>query len=201
MKLYGFPMSPNSRRVHLTLEEIGEPYEYVVVDLTQGEHKQPEYLALNPNGRVPTFVDGGYVIWESHAIMQYLAAKFPDRGLDGGNPHERGDISKWLFTNAAHLGPAASRVFSHTIRLPEDRRIERVAEEGRVEVIKTLGILDEALKGKEWLVSARLTLADISFAPTIAFAPMLGFDLSPFPQVTAWLERYKERPAFKKVYG
>lgn len=201
MKLYGFPMSPNSRRVQLTLEEIEEPYEYVTVDLTKGEHKQAEYLALNPFGRVPTLVDGGYVLWESHAILQYLAAKYPEKGLDGGNPHEKGEIAKWLFANAAHFGPAAARVFAHTIRLPEEQRMPRVAEEGRAEVTKVLGVLEEALKGKEWLVSARLTLADIAFTPTLAFAPMLGFDLSQYPHLSAWLDRIRDRPSYKKIYG
>lgn len=201
MRLYGFPMSPNSRRAHLTLEEIGEPYEYVTVDLTQGEQKKPEYLALNPFGRVPTLVDGGLVIWESHAIMQYLTAKYPEKGLDAGSPAERGEISRWLFANAAHFGPSCSRIFAHTMRLPEEQRIARVAEEGRAEAMKTLGILEEALKGKEWLVSGRLTIADLSFAPTLAFAPMLGIELDGFPQVTGWLDRIKERPSFKKVYA
>ncbi|NUO54495.1 MAG: glutathione S-transferase family protein [Polyangiaceae bacterium] len=200
MRLYGFPMSPNARRVHLTLEEVGEPYEYVLVDLTKGEQKKPEYLALNPAGRVPTFVDGGYVLWESHAIMQYLAAKYPEKGLDGGSAHERGEIAKWLFMNAAHFGPAFARIFAHTIRLPEDQRIARVADEGRAEATKSLGILEESLKGKEWLVSARLTIADLAYAPSLAFASMLGVDLSPYTHVSGWLDRIKERPSFKKVF-
>ncbi len=201
MKLYGFPMSPNSRRVHLVLEEVGEPYEYVEVDLTKGANKAPEYLALNPCGRVPTLVDGGYVIWESHAILQYLAAKYPKHGLDGDGAPERGEVAKWLFLNASHFGPAFARVFAHTIRLPEDQRIPRVAEESRAEVTKVLGILDAALAGKEWLVSGRRTLADLAYAPTLTFAPMLSFDLSTVPQVEAWLGRMKERDSYKKVYG
>lgn len=201
MKLLGFAMSPNVRRAQLTLEELGLPYELVPVDLMSGEHKKPEYLALNPNGRVPTLVDGDFVLWESHAIGEYLASKAPDKKLDGQTPAERAEISKWTYLNAAHFGPSFARVFAHTIRLPEDKRIASVAKEGRAEATKILGILDGALAGKQWLVGGRITLADLSYAPSLAFAPMLGFDLAKYPNIAAWLGRMKERPAFKKVLG
>src|SRR5262245_10204350 len=113
MKLYGFPMSPNSRRAQLVLEELGLAYEYVTVDLMTGAQKKPEYLALNPNGRVPTLVDGEFVLWESHAIGEYLAEKHPTKRLGGSSPAERGEIGKWTYLNAAHFGPAFARVFAH----------------------------------------------------------------------------------------
>lgn len=201
MKLYGFPMSPNSRRAQLTLEEIGVAYEYVAVDLASGAHKGPEYLAINPFGRVPTLVDGDFTLWESHAILEYLAAKHPEAGLGPKTPVERGEISRWMFLNAAHFGPANAAIFAHTIRLPEDQRIPKLAENGRAEATRIFGVLDAALAGKTFLVGERVTLADLSIAPAAAFAPMLGLDLSTYPNVTAWIERLKSRPSFKKVMG
>lgn len=201
MKLYGFPMSPNVKRAQITLEEAGATYELVPVDLTQGEHKQPAYLALNPNGRVPTLVDGELVLWESHAICEYVAAKYPTAKLGGQSPEEIGSIAKWTYANAAHFGPAFAGIFAHTIRLPEEQRIPRIAENGRAEATRMLGILNDALAGKRHLVGERLTIADISFAPSLSFAPMLGFDLGMWPNVASWLAALKERPAVKKVLG
>jgi glutathione S-transferase len=206
MKLYGFPMSPNSRRAQLALEELGIAYEYVTVDLMKGEQKAPAYLALNPNGRVPTLVDGEFILWDSHAIAEYLAAKHPDKKLDGTTPAERAEVAQWTYLNAAHFGPAFARVFAHTMRLPEDQRIPRVAEEGRAEATRVIGVLDQALRGrdgqpKEWLVASRITVADLAFGATLPFASMLGFDLSGYPSVASWLERLMARPSFKKVLG
>jgi glutathione S-transferase len=199
MRLYGFPMSPNVRRVQIVLEEVGAPHEFIPVDLAAGAQKAPEYLLLNPNGRVPTLEDDGLVIWESHAISLYLAAKYPQARLDGETPAERGSIAKWLFLNAAHFGPAFAGVFAHSFRLPEDQRIPKIAENGRAEATKILGVLDGALKDRATLATDRFTLADISFAPSLFFAPMLGFDLAQHPHVAAWFERLKERPSVRKV--
>jgi glutathione S-transferase len=201
MKLYGFPMSPNSRRAQLTLEELGLPYEYVTVDLMTAAQKAPEYLAVNPFGRVPTLVDGDFTLWESHAILEYLVAKHPESGLGPKTPVERGDISRWMFLNAAHFGPANAAIFAHTIRLPEDQRIPKLAENGKIEGNRILGVMNAALEGKTFLVGERLTIADLSIAPAVMFAPMLGFDLSAYPNVAAWIERLKARPAFKKAMG
>jgi glutathione S-transferase len=200
MKLYAFQMSPNSRRVQLALEELGVQYEYVNVDLSKAEQKAESYVALNPNARVPTLVDGDFVLWESHAINEYLAGKYPEKRLGGESPAERGEIAKWCFLNAAHFGPANAKVFQHTMRLPEDQRLPRLVEEGRTEGNRVLALLDQALAGKEWLVGGRITLADIALVPTVAFTPMLGFDLSKLANVNAWLARIKARPAAKKMF-
>lgn len=201
MKVYGFPMSPNVRRVLVVLAELGIDHELVPVDLMAGAHKQPDYLAVNPNGRVPTLVDGDLVLWESHAIIGYLAAKKPEARLDGESPAERAEIQKWMFQNAAHFGPAFAGIFSHTIRLPEDQRIPRIAELGRAEAERTFAVLDAALAGREYLVGGRFTLADAAYAPTLSFAPMLGFDLARWPNVAAWAARLAARPSVKKVMG
>jgi glutathione S-transferase len=201
MKLYGFPMSPNVRRVQIALEEAGRAYELIPVDLTQGEHKKPDYISLNPHGRVPTLVDGELVLWESHAICDYVASLCPESKLSGQNPEEVGRIAQWTYLNAAHFGPAFAGIFAHTIRLPEEQRIARIAENGRAEVQRIFAVLDRALEGKSFLVGERITLADISFAPSLAFAPMLGFDLGEWPNVARWVASLRERPSVKKVLG
>lgn len=200
MRLHGFPMSPNTRRALLMLEECGAPYELVAVDLMSAAHRAPPYLELNPTARVPTLEDGALRLWESNAILEYLAARYPERKLGGQSPEEIGEIARWMFMNAAHLSPAVARIFAHTIRLPEDKRIPQLVEEGRAEVDRCLSPLDARLGGRDFVLD-RLTIADLSLAPTLAVAPMLGIDLVRYPNVSAWSKRMAERPAWAKVYG
>lgn len=200
IKLHGFSMSPNTRRARLMLEECGEAYDFVDVDLMSGEHKADAYRALNPTARVPTLVDGDFVLWESNAILEYLAAKHPATKLGPTTARETGEIAQWMFMNAAHLSPNVARIFAHTIRLPEDKRIPQLVDEGRVEVDRSLGALEPALAGREYLLG-RVTIADLSIAPTLSAAPMLGIDLSRSPNVAAWYARMSTRPAYKKHFG
>lgn len=193
-------MSPNTRRAQLALEESGIPYELVPVDLMTGEQRKPDYAALNPTMRVPTLVDGDYRLWESNAILEYIAARAPESGLAPRDAQERAEVSRWMFMNAAHLAPAQAHIFAHTMRLPEDQRIPKLVETGRAEVDRCLGPLNAYLEGREFIID-RLTIADLSIAASLAFAPMLGIDLSKYPHVQGWLERVRARPAFKKVYG
>lgn len=197
-KLYGFAMSPNSKRARWMLEELELPYESVAIDLMSGEQRGDAYRSLNPTGRVPTLVDGDFRLWESNAIVQYLAESHPGKGLAGESPRERAEIARWVFMNAAHLSPAVSRIFAHTIRLPEEQRIPRLVEESRAEVERCLGPLDAQLAGKEYLVG-RFTVADVALAPTIGFAPMLGIDIGRHANIAAWMKRIGERPAWKRV--
>jgi glutathione S-transferase len=199
MKLYGFPMSPNTRRALFALEEHALAYEMVVVDLMKGEQKGPAYLALNPTGRVPTLVDGDFVLWESNAILEYLARANPEKKLGGGSARDAGEIARWMYMNAAHLSPNVARIFAHTIRLPEDQRIPRLVTEARAETDRCLQAMAGRLSGSEYLAGA-FGIADISTAPTLSAAPMLGIDLGRFPPVAEWMRRIEARPAWQKLH-
>lgn len=200
LRLHTFGMSPNGRKVHVALEEIGEPYEVVTVDLASGAHRKPEYLRLNPNGRVPTLEADGFVLWESNAILQYLADRFPRAGLLPHSPEARADAARWLFYQAQHFGPAIRDVFRHSMRLPEAERDPRRVKEGEQEAARCLGVVDAALAVRPYL-AGDFSLADLGFAPYVAWSPMLGIDLAPFPHVRSWLDRLQARPSWKKVYG
>jgi glutathione S-transferase len=199
-KLHGFPMSPNTRRALVMLAECGAAHELVAVDLMSGEHRAAPYLALNPTGRVPTLVDGDFVLWESNAILEYLAAAYPDAHLGGQSPKDAGEIARWTFMNAAHLSPNVARIFAHTIRLPPEKRIPQLVEDARAEVDRSLGAVEARLGAHDFL-AGRFTIAEVSIAPTLANATMLSIDLSRFPRTAAWLARIAERPAWKKVYA
>jgi glutathione S-transferase len=200
LKLHGFPMSPNTRRALFALEEHGTAYELVTVDLMSGEQKSPAYLALNPTGRVPTLVDGDWHLWESNAILEYLAALYPEKALGPRSARETGEMARWMYMNAAHLSPNVARIFAHTIRLPEAQRLPRIVEEARLEVDRCLGALEARLAGRESLLD-RFSLAEIATAPTLSAAPMLGIDLGRFPSVAGWMKRIAARPAWQKIQG
>jgi glutathione S-transferase len=197
--LHGFPMSPNTRRALVALEECGAPYEFVAVDLMTAEHKGEAYRQLNPTARVPTLVDGDFVLWESNAILVYLAERFPERLFGGTTPTERAEVARWMYMNASHLSPSVARIFAHTIRLPEDQRIPKLVEDGRADVDRCLGPLDLRLAGREFIES-KFGIADLSIAPTLAVAPLLGIDLTRFANVVTWLGRIKQRTAWKRIY-
>ncbi len=165
-----------------------------------GAQKSAAYLALNPTGRVPTLVDGDFVLWESNAILEYLAALHPEKKLAGQSPREIGEVARWTFLNAAHLSPSVARIFAHTIRLPEDQRIPRLVTEARDDVDRSLRGIAGRLEGREYLAD-QFSLAEIAIAPTLSAAPMLGIDLGRFPAVASWMQRITARPAWKKVNG
>ncbi len=200
LKLHGFPMSPNTRRARFALEEHGVAYEFVPVDLMSGEHRSPAYLALNPTGRVPTLVDGDFLLWESNAILEYVAALHPDKKLGGQSPRDTGEIARWMYMNCAHLSPNVARIFAHTIRLPPEKRIPQLVDDARAEVDRSLGAMAKRLAGRPYLAD-RFSLAEIAVAPTLAAAPMLGIDLGRFADVAAWMARISERSAWKKVHA
>ncbi len=201
MRLHGFPMSPNTRRAQLALEEAALPYELVPVDLMSGEHRSETYRALNPTARVPALVDGDFILWESNAILEYVAALRPEKALGPANPRERGEISRWMYMNSSHLSPAIAHIFAHSIRLPEDQRIPKLVENGRAEVARCLEPFNARLgAGGEFLLD-RLTIADISIAPTLGIVSMLGIDLAAYPNVAEWHSRIRARQSWQKIWG
>jgi glutathione S-transferase len=183
------------------LHEVHAEHEFIPVDLTQGEHRSQQYLKLNPNGRVPCLEDQDFILWESNAILQYLAARFPEYHLGGERPRERADVACWLFMNSAHLGPAFAHIFAHTMRLPEEKRIPAMVENAQAELVRNFTVLDDKLARTPWLAGSTFTIADISVAATTSIAPMLGVDLSPYPHLAAWDQRVAQRPAYKKTFG
>src|SRR5689334_3652685 len=110
MKLYNFPFSPNSRKVRAVAYELGIELDYVFVNLFRGESRTPEFLAKNPNGRVPVLEDGDLILWESTAIIAYLADKQGDTTIRPTTPRARAEVGRWLSWQLAHLGPAISKV-------------------------------------------------------------------------------------------
>ncbi len=198
MKLYYHPISDNCRRVLATIHENGrDDIELEVVDLMKGAHKQPEFLALNPNGKVPVLVDGDLKLWESVPIMQYLSSDSP---LWPPN-RSRYDIIRWQCWTIAHWGPSISKVvFERLIKGfmgggPPD---EAVVAKALEDVSRFAGVLDGHLKVSKYLVGDSLTLADFTVAANTASAKKASIDLTPFEHLEAWYGRIEELDSWKK---
>ncbi|HEU4534699.1 MAG TPA: glutathione S-transferase family protein [Polyangiaceae bacterium] len=194
---YYAPMT-SATRIHWALEELGMPYEKVKLDLADGEHKRPEYLALNPNGKVPLVVDDGTPVFESVAILIHLGQKYGvERGLwPAPNTPEHARALAWAVWSAASLSAAIFRLFLNTSsRVPEETRNAAQAELARVEATSLLGVLETELEGHDYLLGGPFSFVDLANASAVAFLARTGYDLIPFPRVAAWLGRCTNRPA------
>ncbi|MGH8583650.1 MAG: glutathione S-transferase family protein [Gammaproteobacteria bacterium] len=200
MKLYHFPMSPNSRCVLAALSELGIECELEALDLTKGEQMRPEFLRLNPNHMIPTLVDGDFVLWESNAILQYLCGQRPGNSLWPGDPRTRADISRWQFWNAAHFGSACSLfVYERLVKRFRDLGEADPAEiaKGEQRFHRFAQVLDQHLKGRRWLVGDRHTLADFSVGAPLALSGMAGYPIAAYAEMQRWYAGIESLEAWK----
>jgi glutathione S-transferase len=167
MKLYGFPPSPNTWKVRALAAYLKTPLEFEFVDLTKGASHTPAYLAINPTGRTPTLVDGDVKLWESNAIMQYIASKTPN-SVWPNDARTRADISRWQFWQLAHWGAEAcqpltfQRLVKKILNLgPPDEAVIAKATEC---FNKEAKLLDGQLAKQKYLVGDALTIADFAVA-------------------------------------
>lgn len=202
MKLYFNPLSPNVRRVRLTAAVLGLDLEEKALDFSKGEHKSAEYLALNANGAVPTLVDGDFVLTESRAIMQYLAAKKPEAGLLPKDEQGRADVTRWQFWDAAHFSSSVGmisfeRVFKPMMGLGEPNQTK--IDEGLAGFRRFAAVLEKRLTGKQYIVGNQLTIADLTLGSSLMYAKQAEVPLGEFPNVQAWFGRICELPGWQKT--
>ena len=198
MKLHYPPISHNCRRVLATIYENGrEDVELNLVDLFQAEHKSPEFLELNPNGKVPVLENGDFSLWESTAIMQYLSGEsslWPPSKV-------RYDIIRWQAWGIAHWGPPIGKIVFE--RLVKKATGGGEADESKVadamgEFDQLEKVLDGHLDGRNWLVGDDITLADLSVAANLTYAAVVGIDLEPYANIRRWYGSIEERESWKK---
>lgn len=180
LKLYGGAFS-RAAIVKWYLAELGVPFEFVLLDMKNGEHKKPEYLAINPMGKVPAIVDGDFQLWESGAILLYLAEKY---GNIPNSPESKAILTQWVLFANATLGPG---VFVEANR---DREMPRL-----------MTALNSILAKQPYLLGEEFTVADVAVGSLLAFIPIMlkEVDLSPYPAVIDYMKRLTERPAFQKA--
>ncbi len=206
MRLYHHPYSDNARRAVMTALHLNAPVELVFVDLQKGEQGQPHFLKLNPNHRVPVLEDDSFVLWESHAIMQYLADKTPGQTIYPVEIKARADVNRWLFWCGCHLTPAIGILnreyfIKRMIGLdgPDPAEVKR----GEDLVREFGGVLDAHLAGRAWICGSALTLADLAivtpFTGLLATTAPEKLPIGPFANIQRWLARVQALDAWKKT--
>jgi glutathione S-transferase len=211
MILHTVAGSPNGRKVLATLSHLGLEVEIRHWNLFKGELRSPEYLAINPNGKAPTLVDGDFRLGESRAIMQYLAEKAGETTLFPRDPRTRADITRWqfwegLYFNAAMLSLAFEFVAkSRNNAGPPDQAAVAQANAG---LTRFAPVLDGHLAGRKYLIGDHVTLADYSLAAFEPYMDLVHFDFSPYRNILRYAERMRgeehwvssgQRPAAQPV--
>jgi glutathione S-transferase len=201
MKLYLSVASPNCQKVLAVARELDIDLERVTVDIFKGEARTPAYLAKNPNGRVPLLEDDGLLLWESNAIIAYLASQKASPSLLPAEPRQRAEVDRWLFWQSAHLSPAVSKVAFEKIVKPATRRgtpDAAVIAAGTAEFETLAKVLDAALAGREY-VTGKLSIADFAIGPLIGVAGTCGLDLMPYTRLREWSDRMTARESVKQT--
>lgn len=198
LTLYDMQDSPHARKVRLLAAELGIKLDCVSCDPRTGETRSPDYLAKNPNGRVPTLEEDGFVLWESPAILQYLAAKRPDRALAGSDAKSQGLVDQWLFWWAA--GPEAAidalawELLIKPKVLNQPGNDPGIMADAHARLARFLPVLDQQLKGRDY-ITGPLSIADFAIGPRFDRAPaLLKFDIAPYRNIAAWHERLRAKP-------
>lgn len=198
-KLYGISASRAMRPLWL-LEELGLEFEHIPLDYRSTELRSPEYLAINPNGQVPTLIDGELVLWESMAINLYLASRYGRAsGLWPDTPQGEGLTYQWSFWVMTEVELALLTLLFHRRLLPEVERDADKAARNEGILRRPFGILDAALADRAWLVAERFTLADLNVAAVLAWAKPAKLDLKGWPHLLRWLDACLARPALQRA--
>lgn len=202
LKIHAFPASPRAFKVLCFANHIGIAYELVVVDLTKGAQKTPEFTALNLNQRMPVLEEDGFRLWESNAILQYLASKKPELGLLPKDERDRADVSRWQFWDSAHWDAAcAILVFERFVKAAFGRGGPNAAEvdKGLAQFDRCAGVLDRHLQGREFLCGNALTVADFSVGAVLIMAERASFALESHGEIRRWYASLAALPAWRKT--
>lgn len=192
LKLYDYASSGNGYKVRLLLHQLGRPCERIELDILRGQTRTPEFLARNPNGRIPCVeLESGEYLWESNAILFYLAE---GTELLPGDTLERARVLQWMcFEQYSHEPYIATSRF---LRMHSEHTAERRAalEQRREPGYAALGVMERHLAGHGFFVGARYSVADIALYAYTHVAHEGGFELGRFPEVSTWLERVRKQP-------
>ena len=199
MKLYEFAPT-RSIRARWILQELGVDFEAVSVNLAAGEHRRPEFLELNPAGKVPLLVDGDLVLSESVAIVLYLGEKFPDRGLVPADLRLRADCYRWMLFAVTELEQPLWRIARHTSLYQEQDRLPADLVLARRDFKPMAAVLEAHMTGRAYVVGDRVTAADFVVAYTLDWAGEAQL-LEDFPTLRAYVERMYARPRAPRRIG
>jgi glutathione S-transferase len=200
MKLY-YAETPNPRKACALAKYLNSPVEFVRVDLGKSEHKSPAYLAINPNGKVPALTDGGTRLWESHAIMVYLARA---AGSDLWPTDDRQiEAMRWLSWSSEHFTRHAGALYFQNIIKPNFLGVApdaKAVDEATGFFKQFAQVLNDHLRGRKFLVGDALKIADFSVAVTLPYAEKAKIPVGEFPEIERWHARLNELPAWREPF-
>jgi glutathione S-transferase len=198
LKVWGRVNSINVQKVVWALEELRVPYERTDAGMQFGVVNEPQYRKMNPNARVPTIEDDGFVLWESNAIVRYLAAKHGAGTLYPNDLKQRADADRWMDWASNHVGPAINPVFWGLIRTPAEKRNMAQIEADAEKIAQQFQVLEQGLEGKDYVAGKSFTMGDIVVGVNVYRWYTLPVKRPKLPRVEAYYERLKQRPAFQK---
>lgn len=203
LELYVFPPSPRAFKVLALANHLELPYELKLVDMRRGDHRAPEYGLLNPNLRMPTLREDDFVLWESNAILQYLASRRPELGLLPKDERARADVTRWQFWDLAHWDPnCAAHILEYVVKPafrgvdePDLAAIERVREPFH----RSAKVLDAQLKGRRYVTGDTLTVADFSLGAALNLGARARMPLQEYAEIRRWFAGLSALPAWRKT--
>jgi glutathione S-transferase len=196
LKIYGRRTSFNVQKVVWIAEELKVPYQRIDIGGKFGGLNTPEYLALNPNGKIPVIDDNGAVVWESNAIVRYIADKYGKGTWSPADPAKRAQADQWMDWYLNHLQPGFMGVFIDYYKVqPEKRNAELI--KGHIQkAVDAYTFIDKLLAKQPNILGDEITMADIPIAASLYRTYTVGIDVPKLPNIEAWYERLKKRPAY-----
>ncbi|MBI4189108.1 MAG: glutathione S-transferase family protein [Betaproteobacteria bacterium] len=198
LKIWGRTNSINVQKVLWCCGEIDIKYERIDAGLQFGVNNTPEYKAMNPNGLVPTINDDGFVLWESHAIVRYLARKHGLGSLCPSDPKACADADRWMDWFATTVFPNLRPVFVELVRVTPDKRNMTLVEESRKKLAANMAILDAHLANRKYVIGDAFTMGDIPLGTAVQRWFNLPIERESHKHLEAYYKRLQARPAFKQ---
>ena len=193
LKIWGHRAAPNVAKVLWTCGELGLDHELVATGGPHGGLDEPVYRSLNPNGRIPTLDDDGFILWESHAIMRYLARRQQAESLYPGEPRHVAKVDQWLDWQAAHLAQAVRDLVRLTIKATAPAPAELLAK-AEAEADDLFGIVDTTLRTSSYVAGSTFTLADIPIGVAVRRWTTLPVKRASLPELARWFDEVWARP-------
>lgn len=202
MKIYGSRFSPRARRAAIAAAETGAPIELVELNPGKGENQTPAYLAKNPMGKLPTFEDDdGWCLWESGAILVYLADKYPEQGLLPREPRARAEALRWMFWCVAHLDSSIGPLYFERFLVPLRKQApnEAVVSAALKELGRYMPVLEKHLSEHSWMLGTQFSMVDVMVGAGVdaLLLPEVAFDKASIPKTVAWHAKLAQRPSWR----
>jgi glutathione S-transferase len=197
VKIWGRKTSSNVQKVLWCCGELDIPFERIDIGGSFGGNQDSEYLALNPNGLVPTIKDGDLVLWESNTICRYLASTHHAEQLYPSNPDRRALVERWMDWQLSTIGPPMGALLYGLIRSKPEQRDHAAIEAARRKAMSGWAIVEDTLSASPFLTGDELTLAEIVMGTLVYRWHAFPIERPPLPKVRSWYDRMRERPAFK----